>query len=939
MAFSKTALPNLLILIVAISLAGSAYAQNSFRSEIKYLSGTDVKHTKTWDFMIDGGRKAGLWSKIQVPSHWEQQGFGTYNYGRDNVTYGKKFHYADEQGFYKTQFDAPANWKGKDIWIVFEGSMTDTEVKINGKSAGKIHQGSFYRFKYNISDKIKFGQANLLEVKVSKWSSEITVNNAERLADFWIFGGIYRPVFLEAKPKENIDWISIDGKASGSFSMNVHLNHKLAGRNVLARIVDSKGNIVGHAAANTTTIDSVVNLSTKVASPALWTAETPNLYRVIVQLKKGNEVLYETKDQFGFRTFEVRKQDGIYLNGVKIKMKGVNRHVFWPEYGRATYPEGDLTDVKIIKEMNMNAVRCSHYPPDANFLHLCDSLGLYVIDELTGWQKAYSTKVGKPLVKEMVTRDANHPSIMFWSNGNEGGHNKELDDDFDRYDLSNRTVIHAHHQPGNAIHGIDCNHYENYYSTEKIVADTNIYMPTEFLHAMHDGGGGAALADFWELHWASKKGAGGFIWNLADEGLMRTDLHNSLDINGLNAPDGVLGPHREKEGSFYAIKEIYSPVHITMKDLPQNFNGEIPVENRYHFTNLSQCKFHWELIDYKKIADTESGYTVKKAGDVIVHDIPPTTTGALKIAFPDDWRNYDALSLTANDPLKNEIYRWVWKIKPNAVLLKAVMNTASQGSAKVTEKDSLITLSANGTSVSFSKTSGKIFKILKGTNSKVSLSNGPFMVSGQEKFAGIKSYERDGKAILEVSYDGALKDVIWELQPNGWLEMSYEYTLKGAYHFSGLSFDYPEGLVLGAKWLGKGPYRVWKNRMQGVTDNVWENLHNDTQTGNAPWLYPEFKGYYADIVWMELKTMEGKLIIASPDDKLFIRLFDFYAINGATPHPILPKGNISFLDAIPPVGSKMGVSDNEVRGLGPSSELNKLDRPIKRTLYLFFGEL
>jgi beta-galactosidase/beta-glucuronidase len=366
-------------------------------------------------------------------------------------------------------------------------------------------------------------------------SAEKTVNNAERLADFWIFGGIFRPVFLEIKPKENIDWMSIDAKANGQFNLKVHLNQKLKGREVVAQILDNQGKKIATTSTIVAQNDSTVLLQTNVSSPALWTAETPHLYQVKVQLKKGKELLYTTSEKFGFRTIEIRKQDGIYLNGVKIKMKGINRHVFWPEYGRATFPEGDLTDVKLIKEMNMNAVRCSHYPPDANFLQLCDSLGLYVIDELTGWQKAYNTKAGEPLVKEMVMRDTNHPSIIFWSNGNEGGHNKDLDKDFGTFDISNRTVIHAHHKPDNAFNGIDCNHYENYYSTQKLLADTNIYMPTEFLHAMHDGGGAAALADFWELHWNAKKGAGGFIWNFADEGIMRTDHQNIIDINGINA--------------------------------------------------------------------------------------------------------------------------------------------------------------------------------------------------------------------------------------------------------------------------------------------------------------------------------------------------------------------------------------------------------------------
>lgn len=209
------------------------------------------------------------------------------------------------------------------------------------------------------------------------------------------------------------------------------------------------------------------------------------------------------------------------------------------------------------------------------------------MDELAGWQKAYNTTVGEKLVKEMVIRDVNHPCIIFWDNGNEGSANKALNDDFGKYDLSDRPVIHPHHCPGNAFNGIDCNHYEDYYSTKQILSDTNIYMPTEFLHSQDDGGGSTALNDFWELHWHAKRSGGGFIWAFLDEGIVRTDLNNIIDVNGVNAPDGVVGPHREKEGSYYAIKEIYSPVKIFMKDLPAHFKGSIPVENRYHFTNLN----------------------------------------------------------------------------------------------------------------------------------------------------------------------------------------------------------------------------------------------------------------------------------------------------------------------------------------------------------------
>ncbi|WP_306619771.1 glycoside hydrolase family 2 protein [Chryseobacterium ginsenosidimutans] len=588
------------------------------------MSGTDSEHTKEWDFWINGGRKAGSWNKIRVPSQWEQQGFGSYNYGRDYVTYGKNFKFNDEVGLYKHQFSVPNSWKGKSVNIVFEGSMTDTEVKINGKFAEAIHQGAFYEFKYDISDKLIFGKENILEVKVSKMSADKSVNNAERLADYWVLGGIFRPVYLEAAPKENISSTSIDAKADGTFRSNIHLKGISSVNNVKVEIFDAKNILVGESQIQIQKGDTLKQIQFSIKNPKLWTAETPNLYRAKFSLKKNRKNSYQTEEKFGFRTIEIKKGDGIYVNGTKIKMKGINRHVWWPETGRAVNKNIDLMDVQLIKEMNMNAVRCSHYPPNKSFLQICDSLGLYVLDELAGWQKKYSTEVGKKLVKEMVTRDANHPSIIFWSNGNEGGHNFDLDAEYAKYDLSNRPVIHAHHKPENAFNGIDCNHYEDYYSTQKILEGENIYMPTEFLHAQDDGGGGTSLADYWELHWNSKKGAGGFLWAFADEGLVRTDFNNQIDINAINAPDGVVGPHREKEGSFYAIREIYSPVKIDLKTLPNNFNGTIPVENRYHFTNLKDCQFEWKLVKFKTPFSSESGFDVLQKGKAQSANIQPT---------------------------------------------------------------------------------------------------------------------------------------------------------------------------------------------------------------------------------------------------------------------------------------------------------------------------
>lgn len=924
-----------LLLLSLIQL--SAIFIFSQQKEIKYLSGTDNKHTVDWDFFCTGGRNSGYWTKIQVPSQWEQQGFGSYNYGRDYKTYGKNFRFADEKGLYKYSFNVPAPWKNKKIFIVFEGSMTDTDVKINGKSAGKIHQGAFYRFKYDISDKLNFGATNLLEATVSKMSSDVSVNNAERLADYWVFGGIFRPVYLEAVPKEYIDYVAIDAKADGSFAMQAFTKGLKGAKTIVADIIDAKGKTVGTISSKSNANDSVVELRTKVNNALQWTAETPNLYKVVVSLKSGASTIYKTSEKFGFRTIEVRRGDGIYLNGVQIKMKGVNRHVWWPETGRCVNPGIDLADVQLIKEMNMNAVRCSHYPPDVSFLNYCDSLGLYVLDELAGWQKFYSTSAGRPLVKEMVTRDLNHPSIIFWDNGNEGGTNKELDADFDKWDFSKRIVIHPHHRPGNAVNGIDCNHYEDYYSTAKILNDSLIYMPTEFLHSQDDGGAGSGMADFWELHWNAKKSGGGFIWALVDEGIVRTDHNNVIDANGLNANDGIVGPHREKEGSFFALREIFSPVKISMKELPQNFDGKIELENRYHFTNLSRCSFQWALVNYRKPFDALTGYTVEKRGTATAPSIASKEKGILNLDLPVDFRSYDALILAAFDPFKKEIYKWTWEIKSNGDLLTGVL-MADDSTTSFTENDSTFVLRGGENSIVLNRKTGMLIGTKNAAMDNLSFSKGPVLVQGTSYLAGSKHYKDGNSDVVEFNYDGNMHYAKWKMFGSGWVSLEYEYQLNGSYPFAGVSFNYPENFILGAKWLGKGPYRQWKNRTAGTPVNVWENLYNNTQTSYYPLTYPEFKGYYGDITWMEFNTVEGKFYVASKDTGLYVRLFDFYGLTGVKPFPELPAGNISFLDCIPAMGTKLALNISaNTSQLGPQSEPTKINRPVKRTLYFYFG--
>jgi hypothetical protein len=907
--------------------------------QVQYLSGTDNQNTATWDFFCTGGRKSGTWTKIEVPSCWEQQGFGSYNYGRDNFTYGSKARYADEKGMYRYEFQIPTEWKDKEVYVVFEGSMTDTEVKINGQSAGDMHQGAFYKFKYNITGKLHFDSPNKLEVTVSKMSADESVNRAERYGDYWIFGGIYRPVYLEAYPKEYLERIAIDAKADGSFTANVFPKNLKAAREIVAEVVDSYGKVVATSKIAAKPGDSVLSLKCNVTNPLLWTGETPNLYRVNTVIQAGNEILYKSSEKFGFRTIEVRHGDGIYLNNVKIKLKGTNRHCFWPETGRTLNHHINLMDAQLIKEMNMNAVRCSHYPPDQDFLDICDSLGIYVLDEISGWQKAYDTPVGQKIVRETVVRDLNHPSILFWDNGNEGGTNKELDKCFAIYDLSKRNVIHPHHKPGNSINGIDCNHYEDYNSTSSILKDSLIYMPTEFNHSQADGGAGAGLYDFWEVMWAAPRSGGGFLWSFLDEGLVRTDMNNSIDTDGVNAPDGVVGPHREKEASFFTIRQVYAPVHITMKNLPAAFNGVIPVENRYHFTNLNQCSFQYKLVNFRKPGDFQSGYANEIKARFSSPSILPGAQGNLTLKLPANWQGYDAMVVSAFDPFQKEIYSWTWRIQNNEKYVADIVTIDNGKPVTVAETDTTISLQANGISVTLGKKDGLIRKLSdESSDLKLSFKNGPILCSGKATVTEVKHFRENDGYVVEVKYTGAMNYVRWKMYGSGWLGMEYQYSLTGKYQFAGISFQYPEAFVTSAKWLGNGPYRVWKNRLRGVNYNVWQKTYNNTQTGTSPWNYPEFKGYYSDVTWLQLNTGEGKFTVVSKEKDLFVRLFQFYGLAGPKSYPELPTGDISFLDCIPGIGTMMatGLTPNAAR-MGPEGNINELNGTFKHTLYFYFG--
>ena len=928
-------------LCIFLCLVGlqSLFAQQTERI---YLSGHGHDDMVEWDFFCTGGMNSGKWTKIGVPSCWEMQGFGTQNYGHDLPK-------AEEKGLYKKSFTVPKEWKGKKIYVVFEGSMTDTKVEVNGKQAGAVHQGSFYSFKRDISSLVKYGAENLLEVEVSKMSSNNSVNQAERKADFWVFGGLFRPVFLEVCPEKHIEYVAFDAKHTGAFTVDIHLMQAVKNATAELIVKDKSGKELGRFTEEVeTSSEKSMRLKGVVKGIKAWSAEYPTLYKATVRLLQKGKVLHEIEENIGFRSIEVFANEGIYVNGIKMKFRGVNRHCHWVESGRTTSKRMSIEDVKLIKEMNMNAVRMSHYPPDKHFLEVCDSLGLYVIDELCSWHyPPYDTPVGEILVREMVVHDVNHPSIVLWANGNEDGFNYDFDPLFPQYDPQKREVLHP--WDVSMTRAINTLHYIKYnIGLKNMFHGREIVLPTEILHGLYDGGHGAGLDDYWNAMYNRETGAGMFLWDFIDQAVVRRDKNNILDTHANYGADGILGPYKQKEGSFYTIKEIWSPVQLKRQWITPRWDGTLRVENRYDFTNLSVCSFRYEMI---RLSDLKSNRKEKVSGTIPTISLSPKESGQLKMDLPTDWKTYDVLFVTATDRNGQDLFTWSYELSTPEVVASRLLGLPRTAAVSVLSEADCFRLRAAGKDVCINKETGLIESILA-DGKYIPLDNGPILIGREEslKLTPKATVSKDGKAITFAYSQKGKKytdfEFTWRMFEDGLVELDYAYypCVPGRkvsnIEQTGITFSFPEKDIKGAKLFANGPYRVYKNRLKGGSLNIWEKTYNNAITGES-WDYPEFKGYYSLFYAMHLECPTPFEVYSGTQD-LFLHLFTPERQKGIPAernftYPNYPSGNISFLDAIPAIGTKFA----EAYELGPQSEPYRYQThsktpSIKNKLYFRF---
>jgi beta-galactosidase len=579
------------------------------------------------------GFDASAWREIPVPYNWELLGYGIpiyvnqpYEWTTDPRPPEVPRNY-NPVGSYIKHFSIPSNWKGREIIVHFGAVKSAFYLWVNGQKAG-YSQGSKLPAEFNITSYLQKGE-NTLAIQVFRWSD----GSYLECQDFWRISGIERDVFLWATPEVSITDFFVKPELDNTYkngnlvvdALVKDFSGKKTGKSYSVDIAlyDADKNLVKQTSRNFEIQQgdaAAVSLEMEIDNPDKWTAETPNLYTLVLELKdkKGRSVEF-VSNKIGFRKVEI-KNGQLLVNGVVILIKGVNRHEHDEKTGHVISKESMLKDVQLMKQNNINAVRTSHYPDDPYWYALCDQYGLYLFDEANieshgmgyhpdrtlgnnpDWKKAHLERI-----QRMIERDKNHPSVIVWSMGNEAGDgvNFEAASDWIHQRDPSRPVHYerALKRPHVDIYspmypGID--YIENYGKKEQ----TRPLIMCEYAHSMGNSTGN--LQDYWDVIHKYKYLQGGFIWDWVDQGLLKYDGFGSPywayggDFGTKDTPsdgnfciNGIVNPDRTPHPALEEVKKVYQPLRIVSKGMK---DGRFEVTNDFDFSRLDEYLLKWEIV-------------------------------------------------------------------------------------------------------------------------------------------------------------------------------------------------------------------------------------------------------------------------------------------------------------------------------------------------------
>ena len=689
------------------------------------------------------------WGTMPVPGNWELNGYGNATYV--NNCYAWRSDWTGEPpavqdkgnhvGSYRQTFAVPSDWKGEKIFMHIGSATSNVSLYVNGKYVG-YSEDSKVAAEFDVTKYIVPGQKNLIAMQVMRWCD----GSWNEDQDFWRLSGIAREVYLYARPQSHIEDLFITPDLKNNYKDGV-LSCKIdvvsgKGKKLNLRLVGPDGKTALDEDLNVGADGHVSFEYDKLANVAKWSAETPNLYNLYVSLYDGSKLIECIPQRVGFRKVEVKNQQ-MLVNGQPVLIKGADRHELDPDNGYVVSVERMIQDIKVMKQLNMNAVRTCHYPDDPRWYELCDIYGIYVTAEanIESHGMGYGEKsLGKdPRFHDMhIERQRhnvyvlkNHPSIIVWSLGNESGYGKNFEDAYDFVKAYDPSRPCQYEQAGkNGKTDIYCPMYADYGHCERYAQENNPrpLIQCEYAHTMGNSGGG--FKEYWDLVRKYPNFQGGYIWDFVDQGLRSVSKVTGKQIwayggdfgrfpasdNNFNC-NGVINPDREPNPHAYEIQYYYQNIWATLADAK---SGKVEIYNENFFQPLNYVFMNYEVLVDGKVADKGS-VDISKLGIAPQAKAVVVVDAIAKAAADEACKDKEVLVnidfclsenqgvLNAGEKVAHEQFALSSYKFPTAEALAAQPANA-KGVQPVSLDDRAVyaVLSANGVDVTFSKHTGYV---------------------------------------------------------------------------------------------------------------------------------------------------------------------------------------------------------------------------------------
>ncbi len=872
---------------------------------------------------------ASAWDTITVPSNWQMVGYGRPHY--TNVIYPfpvdpPRVPSENPTGCYRRTFSVPVDWRDRPVIIRFEGVDSAFYVWVNGEFVG-FSKGSRLPAEFDITPHVRLGE-NLVAVQVMQWSDGSYLEDQ----DMWWLSGIFRDVYIYSPPAVQVFDLRVRTELDREYRDAV-LDAALVIKNsrdtavkdckVTLSLVDCNGRAVVSPVSQAVEVAAVgearIGFKIPVANPMKWTAETPYLYKLLVTLRDDlGRVLSVQQCSVGFRQVEVRNGN-LLVNGVPIKIKGVNRHEMHPDLGRAVSLDCMIQDILLMKRHNINAVRTSHYANDPRWYDLCDYYGIYVLDEtdlethgfaMVGdvnrlsddpeWEQAYLDRM-----ERMVERDKNHPSVIIWSLGNESGfgRNHRAMAEWTRKADPTRPI----HYEGDRNQEVADIVGPMYTPVDKVIelgqADsyTKPVILCEYAHAMGNGPGG--LKEYWEAFYKYPRLQGGFVWDWVDQGLrQRTDRGTERFAYGGDFGDephdgnfvlnGLVFPDRKPSPGLLEYKKVLEPVLVEVEDLEKK---QLRITNRYDFLTLDHLHLSWSITADGKVL---------QSGRLPMPKLAPGETSTVTIPFDepaasastDYWLN---ISFTlASDcswaPAGHEV-AWAQFRLPVEAPAGPVLSIESMPDLHLWQSDTRLEIRGEDFSIGIDKVLGLIDSWVY--HGRQMITKGPrlnfWRAPIDNDIVYVKEWKRAGLHQLQHRIDEAAVDagrkyvrvkVRARIAPpvfDHGFDCTYIYTVYGDGNVVIKVHGVPEGQLpilprIGLQmvvplafnqvsWYGRGPGESYADSKLANKFGVYASSVEDLY---VPYVYPQENGNRTDVFWVALTDLRGVGLFAAGDRPL-----------------------------------------------------------------------